>query len=294
MEKYISSVIAGLLVFKILPPLFRRINSFMLEFDAAAEGESSPLLKILLPAASFASIFVWNWSFFKAEKYERDFLISGLSTRTDLKSFALMQTLIFPAAGALVSILCFSLGIPELLIGFAAGRLFGHIWISAIIRERTKSIERDLPFLLDLMSISISAGGDSIQSMIRISSRLEDGPLKDFISEAAHKMASGKARREVMSEMATKSPSSELASFASLLVNAERLGVGVSKFLRSQGASIRNSRLMELERRGIVASQMMVIPVVVLIMPATFIILFGPMIVRFASGGIAAVMGGVI
>ncbi len=294
MEKYISAAIAGLLVFKIVPPLLRKMNSFMLGLDAAAERERSPLLKFLLPAASFASSLIGDFGHFKVEKYERDFLVSGLCARTDLHSFSLLQILIFPLAGALVSLLCFSFGIPELLIGFAAGRLFGHIWISAIIRERTKSIERDLPFLLDLMSISISAGGDSIQSMIRISSRLEDGPLKDFISEAAHKMASGKARREVMSEMATKSPSSELASFASLLVNAERLGVGVSKFLRSQGASIRNSRLMELERRGIVASQMMVIPVVVLIMPATFIILFGPMIVRFASGGIAAVMGGVI
>ncbi|HPW44911.1 MAG TPA: type II secretion system F family protein [bacterium] len=294
MEKYISSAIAGFLAFNMVPPLIRRINSFMLGMDAAAERERSPLLKFLLPAASFASALVGDWKFFKNDKYERDFVISGLCMRTDLKSFALMHALVFPVAGALCSILCFSFGIPTIVIGLAAGRFLGHAWISAMIRERARSIERDLPFLLDLMSISISAGSDSIQSMIRISSRLGEGPLKEFISEAARKMASGKSRREVMSEMAAKSPSPELASFASLLVNAERLGVGVSKFLRSQGASMRSSRLMELERRGMVASQMMVIPIVMLIMPATFIVLFGPVIVRFASGGVAAVMGGVI
>lgn len=294
MEKYISSAIAGFLAFNMAPPLLRRINSFMLGLDAAAQRERSPLLKFLLPAASFASSIVGDWKLFKNDKYKRDFIISGLCMRTDLKSFVLMQVLIFPVAGALFSILCFSFGIPSFVIGFAVGRFLGRIWISAIIRERARSIERDLPFLLDLMSISISAGGDSIQSMIRISSRLGEGPLKEFISEAARKMMSGKARREVMSEMAAKSPSSELASFASLLVNAERLGVGVSKFLRSQGASMRSSRIMELERRGVVSSQMMVIPIVMLIMPATFIILFGPVIVRFASGGISAVMGGAI
>jgi tight adherence protein C len=98
----------------------------------------------------------------------------------------------------------------------------------------------------------------------------------------------GTPRREALATLGRRSRAPSLASLCALLVQADRLGAGIGPALRATSARLRAARFARAERRGAIAAQMALIPLIVCIMPATFIVVFGPLVVRVATGGVAA------
>ena len=64
------------------------------------------------------------------------------------------------------------------------------------------------------------------------------------------------------------------------------LGAPIANLLRDEASSLRFERFQNAERVGQVAAQKLLFPLVFCIMPVVFLVVFGPLAVQLAQGGL--------
>jgi tight adherence protein C len=74
---------------------------------------------------------------------------------------------------------------------------------------------------------------------------------------------------------------SQINSFVAILISADQMGASIGKILRQQSDMIRTERLVRAEKAGIAAAQKVLIPLVLFILPAVMLMVFGPFILGF-------------
>jgi len=77
----------------------------------------------------------------------------------------------------------------------------------------------------------------------------------------------------------------ELRSLVSALVQADALGTPLAPVLRQQAAQMRALRSLEAQRKAAQAPVKMLLPLMLFILPVVFLVLFGPIFLRFRAGG---------
>lgn len=174
------------------------------------------------------------------------------------------------------------------VLGACLGAVTPLILSRAASRRRTLAIEIALPGALDWLALSVEAGEGFSQALVRIAGGLKHGPLKEDMQQLCAEMRIGVPRADALSAMAARSGSADLSAVVSLLVQADALGTGVGPVLRVFSRRLRARRLARAERRGAVAAQKALLPLAFCIMPATFVVVFGPLVARLATGGIEA------
>jgi tight adherence protein C len=162
----------------------------------------------------------------------------------------------------------------SLLVGFYAPDFV----IYDITNRRKKSILRQLPDMMDLMTLSVEAGLDFMAAIGRVVAYAKDGPLKDEFNQMLKELQLGVVRADALRNMADRVQLSELSSFATILIQADQMGASIGPVLRSQSDLLRMMRFQRAEREGAKATQKLLIPLVVCILPSVFIVIIGPMI----------------
>jgi tight adherence protein C len=84
-----------------------------------------------------------------------------------------------------------------------------------------------------------------------------------------------------MRDMANRMEVPDVTSFVAAIVQAETLGVSISKILRIQSDQMRMRRRQRAEEKAHQASVKMLIPMVFLIFPSIWVVLLGPAILQF-------------
>ena len=69
--------------------------------------------------------------------------------------------------------------------------------------------------------------------------------------------------------------------FCASLIQAERFGTGVSKILRQLSLTTRDKQTQRAEKTVQEMSVKMLVPLILFIMPVTFLIIFGPILLQF-------------
>ena len=79
---------------------------------------------------------------------------------------------------------------------------------------------------------------------------------------------------------------SDVTSFVAALIQAEQLGVSISKILRIQSDQMRVKRRQRAQEKAQQAPVKMMIPMVLLIFPSIWIALMGPSIIILIESGV--------
>ena len=89
--------------------------------------------------------------------------------------------------------------------------------------------------------------------------------------------------------MVERTEVAEVASFVAVLVQADKLGVGITNVLHTQSDDARRKRRQRAEEEGRKAPIKMLIPLVIFIFPAMFVVILGPAVPRFMNffGGLS-------
>lgn len=159
-------------------------------------------------------------------------------------------------------------------------------------RRRRAAIERDLPGMLDWLALSVEAGEGFAQALDRIAARLAPGPLREELGRLGADIQTGMPRRAALKLLSRRADVPALSSLCALLIQADVLGTGIGAVLRSVSGRLRTERFARAERRGVIAAQKALLPLILCIMPTTFIVVFGPLIVRLVTEGPRAFLGG--
>ncbi len=165
------------------------------------------------------------------------------------------------------------------LIGF----FLPSIKLRELISSRRKEIMNELPFTLDLITISVEAGLDFSQAVERIIERSGMSELIYELNLFMHETKLGKRRSEALARMAKRINIKALSAIISNIIQAEKLGTSIGNILKIQSKSLRQKRMQATEKTAMEAPVKMIIPLALFIFPSVFIVLLGPLIIQFIT-----------
>ncbi len=193
-------------------------------------------------------------------------------------------------AGAVAGIAFLILGVVmgNLSFGFIAAMAGGAIgffgpdfWLTKRIKKRRKAILLAVPDTLDLLTISVRAGLGFDAALGKVVEKLK-GPLSDEFRRALAEIRMGKARRDALRDLSGRCDVPALSTFIGAIIQAEQLGVSISKVLQVQSEQLRIERRQRAEEAANKAPIKMLFPLVGCIFPSMFIVILGPAIILIA------------
>jgi tight adherence protein C len=175
------------------------------------------------------------------------------------------------------------------VFGALLGYLIPDFWLTRKIRARQRAIVRMIPEMLDLLTISVQAGLGLDAALSRVMERLE-GPLPNEFRRALLEIRLGKTRREALRNILSRTDSRPLTNFISGIIQAEQLGVPISRVLILQSEQLRIEQRQRIEELASTASIKMVFPMVGCIFPAIWVIVLGPIAISMMTGWPSSVL----
>jgi len=181
------------------------------------------------------------------------------------------------AASALVNLLT-SDGTQTLIgavVGLVVGFMAPDFYLGNRAGSRGTKILESLPDALDLLTISVEAGLGFDAALIKVTEKLK-GPLSDEFKRAASEQRVGKSRQEALRGINDRVDQRELKNFISAIIQADQLGVSMSKVLRIQSEQMRGERRQRAEEKAAKAPILIMLPTIGCIFPSLFIVILAP------------------
>jgi tight adherence protein C len=192
-----------------------------------------------------------------------------------------IAALLFAVAGFALFVLVLhqapTLGALFLFIFGILGFYLPELWLSSAVRSRQQIIVRALPDALDMIVVCTEAGQSFDQAMRRVSEQWHN-PLTDEFSRILAEIAFGRTRHEALTAASRRIQLNEMSNLISAVIQADVLGVSISKVLRVQADQLRTLRRQRAEELAHQAAIKMLFPLVFLIFPAMLAVLLGPAI----------------
>lgn len=162
--------------------------------------------------------------------------------------------------------------------------VFPELWLSGQIRRRHLSIQKALPFVLDLLTLSVEAGMDFVSALQRNCKSRRLDPLNEELLRMTKEIQVGSSRRTALRNMAERVRQPDLKSVAFALIQADELGVSIGAILRIQSEQLRARRFDRAEKLAAEAPVKMLGPLMLCIFPAVFIVLLVPILSQAMKG----------
>jgi len=168
------------------------------------------------------------------------------------------------------------------LIGLMFGFVVPGILLGRAASSRQRQILRALPSALDMLALSARAGMTFDGAVAQVVQRW-DNPLSDEFRILLSEFRMGRDRRAALRALAMRTGVADVARFTNAVVQADSLGVPVSKVLLDQSLEMRTRRRQRAEESARKAPVKMLFPMVGLIFPALFVVILGPAVPRFLT-----------
>lgn len=166
------------------------------------------------------------------------------------------------------------------ICGIGVALFLPRFYIKQKIKTRNYHAIRELPDILDLLTVSLEAGLGFDSAISKVVSKKE-GVLADEFHRCLEEIRLGKTRREALAGIRDRIVSDEIKVLISSIIQAERLGIGMVTVLRIQSNEVRDQRKQRAEEEAMKAPIKMLFPLVLFIFPSVFIVLLGPAMIQF-------------
>ncbi len=167
---------------------------------------------------------------------------------------------------------------------FAAllGMILPSLFITAKADRRSEAIRNGFPDSLDLILICVEAGLGLEAALDRVGREMIDShPLvARLLSTATLQLRAGAPREVAIRAMGEQSGVDEVRSFATLLIQSDRLGTSISQTLRVYASEMREKRQMRAEEKAHRLPVVISIPLVICMLPTMIGVLMLPGMVR--------------
>jgi tight adherence protein C len=227
------------------------------------------------------------------ERLQQELLYAGSPRGWDAERILVIK-LVLGVTLALIGLASAATGQLQPLVRIAlpvTGAFVGWFAPEWILRSRSRvrqdQIARELPDALDLLSITVEAGLGFDSAIQRVSKEM-GGPLGQEMFRAVQEMRLGKSRADALRGLGERTNVPALNEFVLAMVQADVFGIAITQVLKVQADEIRLKRRQAVEEKAMRVPVKMIFPLVMFILPATFIVLAGPAVLRimdvFADG----------
>ena len=257
------------------------VEQVQLEKQAGDEYEKRQLpvlFKLFMPFTPNVMGIARSDSFTNYRKRVHDeILMAGYDNTTDADHFIAIHILL-TGFGILVCIGLSFAGEP--LYGFIMLLVFyiyPHAWLKKTIAKRHLAIQKALPNVLDLLTLSVEAGKDFLTSLRDILARRRKDALGEELERTFREIQVGKKRAEALKDLVRRVQQSDLTSVINAIIQAEELGVSIAQLLKIQGDQLRIKRFQRAEKMANEAPVKMLFPVALFIFPSVLLIMGAPL-----------------
>jgi len=164
----------------------------------------------------------------------------------------------------------------------AAGSVLPGIWLDRRITERHKMLRRSLPDFIDLMIVCLEGGLSIQQSFRRVGDELQ-------LAHPALALELGIVQRDIelganvaqgLKRFAARTQYDGVRTLSTFVREAQRFGTNLSQALRLHSDMLRSQREQAAEEMAQKAAVKILLPTLLLIFPAIFVVLVGPALIQ--------------
>jgi tight adherence protein C len=173
------------------------------------------------------------------------------------------------------------------LVGFIVLGWVGPTFIvDSRARKRREQIERGLPDLIDLLVVTLEAGLSFAQSLRLAAGKIKE-PLSSEVRLTLQEQNMGLTLVEALENFLSRIDTPGVRMFARSIAQGETMGVSTGQIMRNLAVEMRKRQRAYAEERAQKAPVKILFPILFLIMPALFIVLLLPVMIRVldALGG---------
>jgi len=168
------------------------------------------------------------------------------------------------------------------LLTFAIGLSLPYALLEQMIAKRKIALQQELPDVLDLLTVSVEAGLGFDGALVKLSEKMK-GQMVDEFTRMLQEIRIGVSRKDALRALAERCDVQDISLFTGALIQADQLGVSISKVLRIQSLDMREKRKQRAEEQGMKAPIKMLFPLVFFIFPALLIVLLGPAVIQMVE-----------
>jgi tight adherence protein C len=157
-----------------------------------------------------------------------------------------------------------------------------RVWIQ---RRRQNRYEyyRYFSFLLDVTAVATEAGLHHLTALKRAALQLPNSIVRDDVLEGWQLYSASGDAALLWRYISERSRMNSVRSAAALMIQAERTGVAIAPVLLRAATMMRREYRDEAERRGVIASQKILLPIFLCMVPANMIVVVMPIVISIAE-----------
>jgi tight adherence protein C len=164
------------------------------------------------------------------------------------------------------------------------GFFYPDVWLSGMIKRRADEVLRAMPFIVDMLALSVEAGLDFMAAIQRVIEKAPPSPLVEEFETLIKETKIGSSRAEGLRQLGFRVNIIEINSFCATLIAADSVGASIGPLLKQLSNELRVKRSSRAEQLGATAATKILIPMIFFILPAVLVAIFAPMVLKFVSG----------
>jgi tight adherence protein C len=164
------------------------------------------------------------------------------------------------------------------------GFFYPNIWLDGIIKKRGEEVLRAMPFIVDMLALSVEAGLDFMAAIQRVIEKAPSSPLVEEFETLIRETKIGSSRAEGLRQLGWRVNIIEINSFCATLIAADSVGASIAPILKQLSNELRIKRSSRAEQQGATAATKILIPMIFFILPAVLVAIFAPMVLKMMAG----------
>lgn len=164
------------------------------------------------------------------------------------------------------------------------GFFYPNIWLEGMIKKRADEVLRAMPFIVDMLALSVEAGLDFMAAIQRVIEKAPKSPLVEEFETLIKETKIGSSRAEGLRQLGWRVNVIEINSFCATLIAADSVGASIGPLLKQLSNELRVKRSSRAEQLGATAATKILIPMITFILPAVLVAIFAPMLLKMMSG----------
>jgi tight adherence protein C len=146
------------------------------------------------------------------------------------------------------------------------------------IRARKRALQRGLADALDLMVVCVEAGLGVNQALIRVAEEMDrvSPEISDELTMVTLEMRAGTPRETALKNMSDRCGIEDVRAWINMMIQTDRYGTSIGDSLRVHSDTLRTKRRQRAEEAAAKLTVKMLIPLVLFVFPALFVVILGP------------------
>lgn len=165
------------------------------------------------------------------------------------------------------------------------GFFYPNIWLAGLIKRRSDQVLMAMPFIVDMLALSVEAGLDFMAAIQRVIEKAPNSPLVEEFETLIRETRIGSSRAEGLRQLGWRVNIIEINSFCATLIAADSVGASIAPILKQLSNELRVKRSARAEQQGAQAATKILIPMIFFILPAVLVAIFAPMVLKMMTTG---------